>query len=112
MRIIDADALVNSLQIGMSALEKTQANYDDERNALIGLALSYIGATVNAVAGMPTIDAVPVVRCKDCVHRDPEDKRCDCGGHEWFVGKIVPVADDFYCADGERKDGERDERTD
>lgn len=49
---------------------------------------------------------VQVVRCKDCVHRDPEDKRCDCGGHEWFVGKIVPVADDFYCADGERKEKE------
>lgn len=49
-----------------------------------------------------------IVRCKDCVHRDPEDKRCDCGGHEWVIGKIVPVEDDWYCADGERKDGERD----
>ena len=56
----------------------------------------------------PTVDAVPVVRCKDCVHRDPEDKRCDCGGHEWVKGKILPVKDDWFCADGERKDGETD----
>ena len=65
---------------------------------------------IGLIETAPTVDAVPVVRCKDCVHRDPEDKRCDCGGHEWFVGKIVPVADDFYCADGERKDGEHEER--
>ena len=47
-----------------------------------------------------------LVRCGECVHRDPEDKRCDCGGHEWVIGKILPVADDFYCAEGERKSNE------
>ena len=49
-----------------------------------------------------------LVRCGECKHRDPEDKRCDCGGHEWVKGKILPVKDDWFCADGERKDGERD----
>ena len=47
-----------------------------------------------------------LVRCGECKHRDPEDKRCDCGGHEWVKGKILPVEDDWFCADGERKDGE------
>lgn len=46
-----------------------------------------------------------IVPCDECVHRDPEDKRCDCGGHEWVIGKILPVKDDFFCADGERKEG-------
>ena len=46
-----------------------------------------------------------LVRCGECKHRDPEDKRCDCGGHEWVKGKILPVKDDWFCADGERKDG-------
>ena len=40
-----------------------------------------------------------IVHCKDCKHRDPEDKKCDCGhGIEWQL----PRQDDWYCADGER----------
>lgn len=50
----------------------------------------------------PTVDAVPVVRCKDCIHRDPEDFKCDCGSLE-RQGCIFPVADDYYCSYGERK---------
>ena len=42
-----------------------------------------------------------IVRCKDCKHRDPEDKKCDCGHDiEWQL----PRQDDWYCADGERAD--------
>ena len=42
---------------------------------------------------MPTIDAVPVVRCKDCKHRF-KDAWCE------YVDD-----DNFYCARGERKEG-------
>ena len=59
-------------------------------------------AAVASVQDLPTLD---LVLCKECKHRDPEDKRCDCGGHEWVKGKILPVDDDWFCADGERKDG-------
>lgn len=48
----------------------------------------------------------PVVRCGECKHRDPEDKKCDCGGLEH--SHMFPVADDWFCADGERKDGDGD----
>ena len=41
----------------------------------------------------PTVDAVEVVRCKDCKHRY-EDSWCE------YVDD-----DNFYCARGERKDG-------
>lgn len=44
----------------------------------------------------PSIDAVPVVRCRECKVKDEE--RCP-----WWHG--VP-ADEFYCAWGERKDNE------
>lgn len=46
------------------------------------------------------VDAVEVVRCKDCKHRDPEDKRCDhhMGGNIPFSRK-----DDDFCSYGERK---------
>lgn len=48
----------------------------------------------------PGIDAVPVVRCKDCKHRDPEDKKCDCG-HD--IRWQLPRGDNWFCADGERR---------
>lgn len=37
----------------------------------------------------PTIDAVPVVRCKDCKHRH-ESEFCECR------------PEDAFCSDGER----------
>ena len=42
----------------------------------------------------PTVDAVEVVRCKDCKHRY-SDSWCE----------YVDDNDNFYCARGERKDG-------
>ena len=42
----------------------------------------------------PTIDAVPVVRCKDCKHRF-KDAWCEYADDD----------DNFYCARGERKEG-------
>ena len=42
----------------------------------------------------PTVDAVEVVRCKDCKHRY-EDSWCE----------YVDDDDNFYCARGERKEG-------
>lgn len=38
----------------------------------------------------PTVDAVPVVRCKECRHYE----RCEL------------MTDDGFCSDGERKDDE------
>lgn len=40
-----------------------------------------------------------IVRCKDCKHRDPEDKKCDCG-HD--ILWQLPRRDDWFCADAER----------
>lgn len=46
------------------------------------------------VEAMPTVDAVEVVRCKDCKHRY-SDSWCE----------YVDDDDNFYCARGERKEG-------
>lgn len=45
-------------------------------------------------------DVVPVVRCKDCIHRDPEDKKCDCSFQA--RGGILPMDDDDFCSYGEK----------
>lgn len=41
----------------------------------------------------------PVVRCKDCKHRDPEDKRCGCG----YWHNLLTTNDNDFCRYGERK---------
>lgn len=55
--------------------------------------------------GVPIVDAEEVVRCKDCKHRDPEDHKCDSGALE-RAGCVFPVADDYFCSWGERREDE------
>ncbi len=43
---------------------------------------------------MPTVDAVPVVRCKDCKY------------FKTLLCQNEDNHDDWFCADGERKDGD------
>ena len=57
-----------------------------------------------ALAAAPTIDAVPVVRCKDCIHWDLSWE-CSSGGH--FCPMIdLSTNPESYCWYGERMDGE------
>ena len=46
-------------------------------------------------------DVRPVVLCKECRHRDPEDRKCDSGEME-RQGCPFKVADNYFCAYGER----------
>jgi hypothetical protein len=50
------------------------------------------------VDAQPTVDAVPVVRCREC--SVPHNRWTGCPK----LGGLIPP-DDFYCAFGERKDG-------
>lgn len=62
-------------------------------------------------------DVVPVVRCKDCKHRiinpfynkeRPVWEKAECEldtGDQYKLGRKAHL-DDWYCADGERKDDE------
>ena len=51
----------------------------------------------------PTVDAVEVVRCRDCNHCDPENHHCD-----HYMGTVAPLSrkPDDFCSYGERKDGD------
>lgn len=71
---------------------------------------------VYSIDNAPTVDAVPVVRCKDCVNWDEEyssgrkslgNYRCIC--HEWSNeedGFYRYTAEDDYCSYGERRSDE------
>ena len=61
--------------------------------------------TDKEIAEIPTVDAVPVVRCHDCKHWDSETWFCDNHstfdphGLEWNM-----FSEDDFCSYGERKD--------
>lgn len=77
LRLIDADAIPT-----VSADQYEEAAFRD------------------TIEDMPTIDAVPVVRCKYCKHRDAGNGFCE--GRGWPM-QLVP--DDGFCDKGERTDG-------
>lgn len=57
--------------------------------------------------GLPTVDAVEVVRCKDCVHYDEIGREygyCYYWDYEQGMSPNCVDADDF-CSYGERKEG-------
>lgn len=55
---------------------------------------------------IPAADVVEVVRCKDCkyahITMDGECKYCDI----WFPDEKEYMPGDYYCASGERKNGD------
>ena len=76
-RLIDANALIE------------EANAEG--------AYGYVDAF--QIANAPTVDAVEVVRCKDCVV--PHNKYTGCPE---LNGLVTPP--DFYCSFGKRKDSD------
>ena len=50
----------------------------------------------------PTVDAVPVVRCLECKHCDPENHHCD---HPMSTAAPLSRKPDDFCSYGERKEG-------
>lgn len=49
-----------------------------------------------------TIDAVPVVRCRECNHCDPENYHCD---HPMGTAAPLRRKPDDFCSYGDRKEG-------
>ena len=52
----------------------------------------------NVLRDTPSVDAVEVVRCKDCKHKHLESM-------VWVCPFGLPGSPDSYCSYGERKDG-------
>ena len=50
----------------------------------------------------PAVDAVEVVRCKDCKHCDPENYHCD---HPMGTAAPLRRKPDDFCSYGKRKEG-------
>lgn len=84
VRLIDAD----ELGVGRCSMDVLPADYCAGWNGLIGL-----------LEKAPTVDAVPVVRCRDCAHL--YGSICAACG-------LLPRKPDEFCSRGERKEADSD----
>ncbi len=89
MRLIDADKLKDS-----EVMCKVFSNQTDELYGMLQLINEQL-----------TVDAVEVVRCKDCKYRADVDEPNICGVCKLVSNRYCDGEDS--CSYGERKDGER-----
>lgn len=91
-RYIDAEALLSGYDV------RKVTEYDES-----GCGIDYKAVPVEAIETAPTIDAVEVVRCKDCTNFGPSPF-----GYSPTVGwcKLEGCHHklDYYCASGERRE--------
>lgn len=85
MKLIDADAFIEEAR-----------NRIDMQDEYLPIHIKYF-----VIDKMPTINAEPIVRCKDCkfnyANQIPSGDGCQ-------LCVEVPISKDFFCAYGERMD--------
>lgn len=114
MRLIDADKLIEKFtKLESSTLEHiAELNKSDDQDAremltMMSGVLNERTACKFDIVDAPTVDAVPVIRCKDCKHAEREDDGdimctfwdfCECNHH---------VLENGYCDRAERRKDDR-----
>lgn len=100
MRLIDADSLTKRLQHLWNTHDYVDFNKKDVRDVW------------DELENTPTIDAVEVVRCKDCRYKPvgtgcnhdlefPVHYKCPCECDDYWYSWMPK--DNFFCGNGERK---------
>lgn len=84
----------------VNAILDKQIEKLEKSDRRINAALLNLNIVKRDINQLPVADVHPVVRCKNCKHRDPEDHKCDCGQRE-RAGCVFPVDDNYFCAYGE-----------
>lgn len=79
MRLIDANELRDTIE------NEHFGEYDDKET------------TFYCIDTAPTVDAVPVVRCKDCKYHDEGEYYIYC----WVLKTKCPDDSEFFCKYGE-----------
>ena len=79
-----AEELILAMNAGARAIENTKSSVDED-------------TILDLVDSVPTVDAVPVVRCKEC--------KWAGGDFVCYRGVMVQHKPDDFCSYGERKEG-------
>ena len=98
MRLIDADRLSKPSYAEEDNITGSGMSYDEICGYNDGIDIAW-----NKIDQAPTIDAVPVVRCKDCIRRYDTD---ECPMCFLIEGKYCEYTNENgFCDRGERKEG-------
>ena len=98
MRLIDADRLNKPIYAEEDNITGSGMSYDEICGYNDGIDIAW-----NKIDQAPTIDAVPVVRCKDCIRRYDTD---ECPMCFLIEGNYCDYTNENgYCDRGERKGG-------
>ena len=95
-RYIDADKIIEHLNDEIEACGDCDVDFQPVTYGT-RLGLEYSKSLVETAE---TADVVQIVRCVDCIHRNPEDKKCDCSFQA--RGGIFPMDDNDFCSYGEK----------
>ena len=87
MRLIDAGKAIEQINKWLN------------QTRVIPLYTSYHFELLGCIEDCPTIDAVPVMRCKDCKHYNTIGR---LKGFGWCESMNRDAFDDFYCANGKQ----------
>ena len=98
MRLIDADRLNKPIYAEEDSITGSGMSYDEICGYNDGIDIAW-----NKIDGAPTIDAVPVVRCKDCIRRYDTDECPMCFLSEGKYYEYTNV--NGFCDRGEPKEG-------
>ena len=103
MRLVDGNALYEKAAEweaqALHMVEKTMNDEDATEWKRWSIILTERSAFKFDVADAPTVDAVPVVRCRDCKH----GKQMKDGYYTCFWLTVL-TGEDWYCCHGERRD--------
>lgn len=102
-RLIDANKVVKNI---VAERDKIPYELISEKPFKHGNSMrGGIRKALRCIEQAPTVDAVPVVRCRECIHRT-ENGNCGHPRHEDTLPTAYP---NDFCSYGERKEGASNE---
>ena len=100
-RLIDANLMaLNESEAYMSAQTKIESPITLGLNSVVHRKIQQL------IADTPTVDAVEVVRCKDCIGQSTWFKDAETGCEICGMSGMYPKGEFDFCSYGERKDGD------
>lgn len=96
MRLIDANYVDASLEFYAAAHSPVEGKKEK-------IIYDTLQSCRKILGNATTIDAVPVVRCKECEYYNIT---CCSSGTGWCENMDMGVSDDFYCANGAKMEAQ------